>query len=117
MSRFLLRVWREEQGTLTFEWILVITVLVIGIVGGLSTARDALISELGDVTEGMISLDQSYTAIAPWSVQVPDCEADGASSSSFTDAAGVGERRKPYSIRRNQSNVKLDCPPDVELPP
>ena len=63
---------------LTFEWILLITVLVIGIVGGLSAVRDAMITELGDVAEAMIALDQSYTILPPWEIQTPDCEEDGA---------------------------------------
>ena len=59
------RILREENGVLTFEWILLITVLVIGIVGGLSAVRDALIDECGDVSEGVVSLDQSYWINAP----------------------------------------------------
>jgi Flp pilus assembly pilin Flp len=87
------RVWREDEGVLTFEWILLITVLVIGIVGGLSAVRDAIITELGDVAEAMISLDQSYTILDPWEVQTPDCDVDGASDSHYTDAAGLSQDR------------------------
>jgi len=57
------RAWREEQGVLTFEWILLITVIVIGIVGGVSAVRDGLISELGDVSGAVVNIDQSYTVI------------------------------------------------------
>jgi Flp pilus assembly pilin Flp len=87
------RVWREDEGVLTFEWILLITVLTIGIVGGLSAVRDAVITELGDVAEAVISLDQSYTILPPWEVMTPDCVQDGASGSSFTDEAGLSEDR------------------------
>ncbi len=55
---------RDQRGTLTFEWVLLITVLVIGVVGGLSAARDAVISELGDVAGGMVAIDQSYSVAA-----------------------------------------------------
>jgi hypothetical protein len=54
----------EDAGVLSFEWILLITVLVIGIVGGLSGVRDALIEELGGVAGAAGSIDQSYT-VAP----------------------------------------------------
>jgi hypothetical protein len=87
------RVWTEDEGVLTFEWILLITVLVIGIVGGLSAVRDALITELGDVSEAMISLDQSYTILPPWEVMTPDCIQDGASDSKYIDAAYQSEQR------------------------
>ena len=46
---------------LTFEWILLITLLAIGIVGGLSAARDAIVDELGDVSDAVIAVDQSWT--------------------------------------------------------
>jgi Flp pilus assembly pilin Flp len=87
------RVWREDEGVLTFEWILLITVLVIGIVGGLSAVRDATITELGDVVEAMVSLDQSFSILAPWDIQVPDGGTDGASNSSYQDNAGVCQGR------------------------
>jgi len=46
---------------LTFEWILLITLVVIGVVGGVSAVRDAVISELGDVSGAVVNIDQSYT--------------------------------------------------------
>jgi len=87
------RLWTEQRGVLTFEWVLLITLLVIGIVGGLSAARDALITELGDVAEAMISLDQSLYIAAPWEVTTPACTEDGASESVYVDAAYQSERR------------------------
>lgn len=62
MFRFLRTLWRRDAGVLSFEWILLITLLVIGIVGGLSAARDAFVDELGDVAEAVIKIDQSYDA-------------------------------------------------------
>ena len=50
----------RRRGVLTFEWILLMTVLVLGIVGGLSAVRDATIDELGDVAAAALSLDMSY---------------------------------------------------------
>jgi Flp pilus assembly pilin Flp len=57
----LLRVWQEEDGVLSFEWTLLVTLLTIGIVGGLAAARDAIIDELGDVAEAAQAIDQSYS--------------------------------------------------------
>ena len=77
------RIWREDDGVLTFEWILLITVIVIGIAGGLSAARDAIIDELGDVSGAVVSVDQSYTVVTDPCVgignsfgfqdELPDC--------------------------------------------
>jgi len=97
------RVWREDEGVLTFEWILLITVLVIGVVGGLSAVRDATITELGDVVEAMISLDQSYSILSPWDIRTPDCAVDGASNSAYQDAAGMAQSR--IEGGRNQAAI------------
>lgn len=58
------RLRQDDRGVLTFEWILLITVLTLGVVGGLTAVRDAVISELGDVAGGMVAVDQSYS-VAP----------------------------------------------------
>ena len=58
------RIRSEDRGALTFEWILLITLIVIGVVGGLSAVRDAVISELGDVAEAAVHIDQSYTVVS-----------------------------------------------------
>ena len=89
MKRFLKRVWCEDEGVLTFEWILLITVLVIGITGGLSAVRDAVLQELGDVAEAMVNLDQSYEIGMPFAV---GCTDDGASDSGpYTDIGRYDE--------------------------
>ena len=69
MKRLLPQMVVNDEGALTFEWILLITLLVIGVVGGLSAARDAIITELGDVAGAAVNIDQSYT--------VSSCTCDG----------------------------------------
>jgi hypothetical protein len=63
-----------------------VTLLTIGIVGGLAAARDAIIDELGDVAQAMLALDQSYTIAFPLLIQVHEPSTSSASDSSFTDA-------------------------------
>jgi hypothetical protein len=95
--------WRQDEGVLTFEWILLLTVLVIGIVGGLSAVRDAVISELGDVAAAVTALDQSYTIINPMEVVVHTGDVatgediDGGSDSSFTDSLELYDDCRPES--------------------
>ena len=60
----LLSIWREDDGVLSFEWTLLLTLLTIGVVGGLAAARDAIIDELGDVAEAAQGIDQSYSLVA-----------------------------------------------------
>ena len=112
MKSLLNRVWREDEGVLTFEWILLITVLTIGVVGGLSTVRDAVITELGDVAQAVVSLDQGYSILPPWEVYVADCAPDGAEGSRYIDASSFGEARGGITPQANAA-----CPPPVSVPP
>src|SRR5262245_34805029 len=86
MREVFARMWKEEDGVLSFEWVLLVTLLTIGIVGGLAAARDAIIDELGDVAQAMLALDQSYTIQFPLLVIVHDPAVSSASDSAFIDA-------------------------------
>lgn len=72
MSHGIQHILKDESGVLTFEWILLLTVLVIGIVGGLSAVRDAYIDELGDTAEAMTSLDHTYWIEPPLLASIDD---------------------------------------------
>lgn len=85
MKRTLANLWHDESGSLSFEWTMVLTLLVIGIVGGLSAARDAIIDELGDIAQAAGAIDQSYS-LAPINIVDPPITAPGMS---FTDDAMV----------------------------
>lgn len=61
MTLSLYSVWSDESGALSFEWCIVTVLLVLGIVSGLSAARDGIIDELSDVSGMLLSLDQSYS--------------------------------------------------------
>ena len=86
MKKMFARMLREDDGVLSFEWILLVTLLTIGIVAGISAARDAIIDEFGDVAQAMRALDQSYTIDFPLNVDVHIVDNTSASDSSFTDA-------------------------------
>lgn len=65
MSNVLKQIWKDQDGVLTYEWILLITLVVIGILGAYSAVRDGVIDELGDVAGAILRVDQSYTGEAP----------------------------------------------------
>lgn len=87
MKNLVNRIWNEEDGVLAFEWVLLVTLLTIGIVGGLAAARDAIIDELGDVAQAMLALDQSYSVDFPLYIEVHASTTSGGSDSAFYDAA------------------------------
>jgi Flp pilus assembly pilin Flp len=80
------KIWIEEDGVLSFEWTLLVTLLVIGIVSGVAAVRDGIIDELGDVAQMMLAVDQSYTVSFPLNVDVHLADGTSASDSAFTDA-------------------------------
>lgn len=90
MQRSMIRtaqlMWQGEDGVLSFEWTLLITLLVLGIVGGVAAARDAVIDELGDAAQAMQALDGSYTIDFPLVFVIDGVGTGGASDSGFTDA-------------------------------
>ena len=47
----------RRRGVLTLEWILLITVVVIGVIGGIAAVRDAVNSELHDLGSAITSLN------------------------------------------------------------
>jgi Flp pilus assembly pilin Flp len=61
MKRILSAIWQQDDGALSFEWCLVAVLLVFGIVGGLSAARDGILDELSDVAASVLNLDQSFS--------------------------------------------------------
>ena len=61
MKRCLRNMWSEQDAVLSFEWTMILTLVVIGIVSGLAGARDAIIDELGDVAEAAQGIDQSFS--------------------------------------------------------
>jgi Flp pilus assembly pilin Flp len=87
--------WHETDGVLSFEWTVLLTLLVLGVVAGLAGARDAIIDELGDAAQAMLALDHSYELDSPLELLVdidgpggpaPLAEVGTATGSAFLDA-------------------------------
>ena len=101
MTTYIQRLWLEDNGVLTFEWALLLTLLVIGIVGGVSAARDAIIDELGDTAEVMLAVDQTYHVGFPLLALAHDPGSSSASDSDFSDAlffADCGRPTQPLDV-------------------
>ncbi len=50
------RLWRETQGSIFVEYLLLLTIVGIGVIAGLATVRGALISELLDLANAIASI-------------------------------------------------------------
>jgi Flp pilus assembly pilin Flp len=59
----LLRLWRDERGDASAaSFMLLVTILALGAIVGLTTFRDQVVQELGDLATAIDSLDQSFSA-------------------------------------------------------
>ncbi len=76
----------RRNGLLAFEWILIITLVAIGIVSGLSAARDAITDELADVAEATLHIDQSFSVSGNAILGTPNVQ--------FIDQPGAFARRR-----------------------
>ena len=60
-SNLFVRLWRDDCGALlALEWVVLATIMVIGIMTGLTAVRQGVIAELHDVANAFLGLDQSY---------------------------------------------------------
>ena len=59
---------RRRRGLVSLEWILIVTVLVIGIIGGLGAIRIAVNNELQDLSEAIQAINYKTEA---------ECENEG----------------------------------------
>ncbi|MBQ9454945.1 MAG: hypothetical protein Q4A17_14810 [Thermoguttaceae bacterium] len=82
------RIWNDESGLLTFEWILLFSLLTIGIVGGVATMRNATNIETAEAAGAITALNQSYTVTASLGGTV---RSTGAITYTGTKLSGMGE--------------------------
>ena len=56
------RLWNDEAGfIISSELVLIATVVVIGLLVGLTTLRDNIVNELADVADALSEISQSYS--------------------------------------------------------
>jgi len=82
------RLWLNDEGVLTFEWILLLTLLVIGVIGGVAAIRDAVLHEAQGTAGAIVSLDQGYVVNAPLGVGVDSMTPTGSSCTSSASVYG-----------------------------
>lgn len=106
MTGTLQKLWNEEDGVLSFEWTILLTLLVVGIVGGVAAVRDSIIDELGDAAQVMQAVDQSYTLAFPLQVSVHAAATSSGSNSAFVDALNYVD-----------CDTSFPGPPDQQIAP
>lgn len=90
MRKFMSQLWKDEHGfVISSELIFVATLLVIGMVTGLSTIREQVLTELADVADAISEVDQSYAYSAVTG------HASSTAGVNFTDLADFCEAAAP----------------------
>jgi Flp pilus assembly pilin Flp len=136
VKHFLTRLWYEQDGVLSFEWTVLASLMTVGVVSGIASVRDAVIDEMGDLSQAMVSLDQSYYVEPPLGVRVHSggfgsggfvstgfgfggFGGSAASGSQFIDAASyqdcyrVDSNVKVYEFPRRDAEGNRITPPDL----
>jgi Flp pilus assembly pilin Flp len=70
VKRFFARLWHEQDGVLSFEWTVLTSLLTVGVVSGIASVRDSVVDEMGDLSQAMVNLDQSYYIEPPLGIRV-----------------------------------------------
>lgn len=87
MKSIFVRLRRDEAGfVISSELIFIMTIVVIGLLTGLVTVRDQVITELADVADAVSEVDQSYSFAAI------TASIGSVAGSSFADAADFCEQ-------------------------
>lgn len=92
MKNLLSRFWRDEAGfVISSELVLVATILVIGLIAGLTAVRDGVVQELGDVGQAIGAVSQSYSYDGVFG------HTGASAGSSFQDQLDFCDRPAPVS--------------------
>jgi Flp pilus assembly pilin Flp len=108
--------WRDQDGVLSFEWTVLTSLLTVGVVSGIAGVRDAVTDEMGDLSQAMVTLDQSYVIEPPLAVQVHTSSfglggfgfsngfwgGSGASGSAFIDASSYEDCYRTGRMKVNE---------------
>jgi Flp pilus assembly pilin Flp len=132
MRRLLRRMWHEDDGVLSFEWTVLTSLLTVGVVSGIAAVRDATIDEMGDLSQAMISLDQSYYIQPPLAMQVHTSGwgwgwgyvgygawpngLSGASDSGFFDAASYNDCYRVPHVKVQEFPRRTPATPPAREP-
>ena len=83
------KLWNDDNGfVISIELILIATIAVIGLITGLTAARDAVVSELSDVAGAVQDLNQSYSYNGVTGHAAATAGSDFADDLDFCDSAG-----------------------------
>jgi hypothetical protein len=101
--RMFLRLWNEEIGAiLSAEVMLVASILVVGVIAGLASLRDSIVTELADVAQALANVNQSFSFSG-----VKGHHASGGGGGSFHDDIDFCDRPWAMNDHGNSKCVRI----------
>ena len=65
MKTTMMRLWTEDcAAIIAAEMLLIMSILVIGVIVGLAAVRDSIVTELADVAQAIVNVNQSFRSAA-----------------------------------------------------
>lgn len=109
MGRNLAKLWQDQSGALVSgETVLVVSILVIGMIVGMKSVRDAVVTEISDLAQAVSNLSQSY------SYSGIDGHSSGATGSFFVDAGDFCDTAETDAGRIDSKCVNVCAASGVE---
>lgn len=99
MIHLIHRFWHEEDGAIVVSEItLILTIVVLGLIVGLSALRDSLVAEIADTAATISAINQSYSfaGFSGQDAQVGPSEFQDAAD--FCDDGGNGDFERCISV-------------------
>jgi Flp pilus assembly pilin Flp len=104
----LLTLWRDDAGIVALEYLLLATIVGLGLVVGLAAVESALDSELTELANAITTLDQSYS----FAGQAVGCPGGfGGSGGGFAGPFGV----PPGTLAWKSGSAAFDAPSSLAL--
>jgi len=102
MRKLMMKMWKDDAGIVAFEYLLVATIIGLGLVVGLSAVSVALNAELTELANAILALDQTYSYSGQSSC---NASRNGTATSDSAGNIGLsGFAATPVNVGSNVSN-------------
>jgi Flp pilus assembly pilin Flp len=105
MRKLFVKMWKDDAGIVAFEYLLVATIIGLGLVAGLSAVSVALNAELTELAQAILALDQSYSFTA-----VSTCTGNKSGSSAADTNGGVAFAAPAYTYQSGGGTATIYAP-------
>ena len=106
------RLWSEEVGAIvSAEIMLVATILVIGVIVGLKSVRDSVVTELADVAQALANVSQTYSYSATSGHHAFTGGGSFADKTDFCDTLGASDAGNSKCVEICGSLANLEVAP------